>query len=188
MAVDALPRELQPIVLSVNGLLARLRTALDAEREFTANSAHELRTPIAGALAQTEVLIALLADGPARDRARQVEHALTRLAGLTEKLLNWRAPRPGSARRTGRSTSFRSSTSSSPIFAADGGSGPVEVLRAPDARLFEPADPDAFAIVLRNLVENAVRHGAAEEPITIRIDESGTIASPMAAPPCPRPI
>ena len=52
----ALQSELRPIARSVNLLLDRLRSALDAEREFTANSAHELRTPIAGALAQTQRL------------------------------------------------------------------------------------------------------------------------------------
>ncbi|SIQ76582.1 two-component system, OmpR family, sensor kinase [Rhizobium sp. RU20A] len=177
MSVDALPRELQPIVLSVNALLARLRTALDAEREFTANSAHELRTPLAGALAQTEVLIALLGDGPARDRARQVEHALTRLAGLTEKLLQLSRAEAGIGAADRAIdllpvidlvvTDFRRRMDDP---------GRLEVLRAPDARLFEPADPDAFAIVLRNLVENAIRHGASDEPITLRIEEGATMS------------
>ncbi len=46
--LDRMPVELQPIMHSVNLLLTRLRGALEAERELTANSAHELRTPIAG--------------------------------------------------------------------------------------------------------------------------------------------
>ncbi|WP_377291670.1 sensor histidine kinase [Rhizobium sp. SG2393] len=184
MEADGLPRELQPIVSSVNGLLARLRTALDAEREFTSNSAHELRTPIAGALAQTEVLVALLEDGPARERARQVESALNRLAGLTEKLLQLSRAEAGigAAERAIDLvpvidlvvTDFRRSLDEP---------GRLEVSRAPGARLFEAADPDAFAIALRNLIENAVRHGSADEAVTIRLEEDGALSITNGCPP-----
>ena len=55
------PSELRPIAEAVARLVERLRAALDAERAFAANSAHELRTPIAGALARTQRMIAELA-------------------------------------------------------------------------------------------------------------------------------
>lgn len=67
---DDLPSELAAIAKSVNSLMRRLNMALDAEKEFTANAAHELRTPIAGALAQTERLIA-----EASDEAEKSAHA-----------------------------------------------------------------------------------------------------------------
>lgn len=57
LQTGALPPELSVIAASVNGLLDRLRRAMEAERSFTTNSAHELRTPLAGALAQTQRLI-----------------------------------------------------------------------------------------------------------------------------------
>ena len=81
-----LPSELSPVAAAVNALLARLRNALEAERSFTANSAHELRTPIAAALAQTQRLIAEMPDAN-RERARSIESALRRLTRLSEKLL-----------------------------------------------------------------------------------------------------
>ncbi|MEO8186090.1 MAG: ATP-binding protein [Burkholderiaceae bacterium] len=46
MPTDGLPRELQPLVNSVNGLFRRIVRTLDAERRFTAAAAHELRTPL----------------------------------------------------------------------------------------------------------------------------------------------
>ncbi len=46
--LEGQPRELLPIVQALNGVLQRLEAALQAERRFTADAAHELRTPLAG--------------------------------------------------------------------------------------------------------------------------------------------
>ena len=82
-----LPSEIAPIADAVDRLIARLRQALEAERSFTGNSAHELRTPIAAALAQTQRLLAEMPDNAIRERARTVELALRELSRLSEKLL-----------------------------------------------------------------------------------------------------
>ena len=50
VAASDLPSEIRPVEQAVNQLLERLRRALEAERSFAANSAHELRTPVAAAL------------------------------------------------------------------------------------------------------------------------------------------
>jgi two-component system OmpR family sensor kinase len=63
----ALPTELAAIASSVDRLLDRLRHAIDAERAFAANSAHELRTPVAGALTQIQRLIAEVPEEQARN-------------------------------------------------------------------------------------------------------------------------
>ena len=50
-----LPEELQPLAGSLNALLARLDDALAAQRRFTADAAHELRTPLAALALQVEL-------------------------------------------------------------------------------------------------------------------------------------
>jgi len=85
--VEGLPIELKPIGDAVDGLILRVQTALDAERAFAANSAHELRTPLAGSLAQLQRLIAELEGHPEQERARQVEQSLIRLRQLSNRLL-----------------------------------------------------------------------------------------------------
>src|SRR5262249_38262849 len=52
---ESLPLELQPIVVRLNELLARLQSAFARERRFTAAAAHELRTPLAELRALAEV-------------------------------------------------------------------------------------------------------------------------------------
>ena len=92
-----LPRELRPIASSVNRLLSRLQAAFDAEREFTANSAHELRTPIAGALAQTQMLIAELDGTDASGAPSRSRHRSPILAIRPRSCCSWHGPKPASA-------------------------------------------------------------------------------------------
>lgn len=68
--VSDLPRELRPIAACLNELLAKLEAAFDRERRFTANAAHELRTPIAELRTMTEV--AMKWPGSTEDQARTI--------------------------------------------------------------------------------------------------------------------
>lgn len=76
VTLDGMPRELQPLVQTLNGLLERIGGMVQAERRFTADAAHELRTPIAAIRAQAQVAIG------AHDNVAERMHALqTTLAG-----------------------------------------------------------------------------------------------------------
>jgi heavy metal sensor kinase len=69
-AVSDLPRELSPIVSRLNDLLERLQSAFEREKCFTADAAHELRTPLAGVQAALEVC------GRERRDAREYERVV----------------------------------------------------------------------------------------------------------------
>ncbi|MCA1538320.1 two-component sensor histidine kinase, partial [Bradyrhizobium sp. NBAIM03] len=60
------PVEMTPMLGALNALFARIQTMLDAERRFTADAAHELRTPIAAIKAQAQVAIAAQEDAMRR--------------------------------------------------------------------------------------------------------------------------
>lgn len=88
LPLDGLPGELHPFVRSINTLLVRLQAAMDHERRFLADAAHELRTPLAALSAQTELLSQRIADTPAADAAAQLRAVAQRTARLAEQLLD----------------------------------------------------------------------------------------------------
>jgi two-component system sensor histidine kinase TctE len=75
---EAAPRELRSLIESINGLMARLASSIDAQRRFIADAAHQLRTPLAGLKSQTE--LALFEDDPVA-----IRRSLMRLAAGTER-------------------------------------------------------------------------------------------------------
>ncbi|MGG6895149.1 ATP-binding protein [Rhizobium sp. BR 315] len=175
MPLDAetLPRELQPIARSVNLLLDRLRLALEAEREFSANSAHELRTPIAGALAQTQRLLVELPPGPLAERASRIETSLSNLGRLAEKLLQLSRAQAGIG--TGEKPIDLIAVIETVIGDYDrdtGTAGRVLLENETKGKLIRNIDIDAFAIVMRNLIENALIHGPVDDEVTVRVDDS----------------
>ncbi|UJW85009.1 sensor histidine kinase [Devosia sp. SL43] len=172
---DGHPAELAPIAEAVGALMSRLKSALDAERSFAARSAHELRTPIAGALAQTQQLAAELGNGPGAARLVEIEAALKKLAKLSEKLLQLARVEAGFARSDREADllpvlnmvvhDFNASTLWHDRVHVDAAGGGVVAA----------IDPDAFAIALRNLIENALKHGAAGQPVQVIAAAAGAV-------------
>lgn len=170
-----LPTEVAPVADAVNDLMARLERALAAERSFTANSAHELRTPIATALAQTQRLMAEMPSAATRERVQNVERALHTLSRVSERLMQLAKAENG--RVLGDAPQdlrpvlelvvedFRRVAAATPI-----------QLDVPDQPVPSWIDPDAFAIVMRNLVENALKHGTPGKPVEIVLSVTGTLS------------
>ncbi|WP_244424737.1 ATP-binding protein [Methylobacterium nodulans] len=185
IATEDLPTEMAPVAAAVNALLGRLRSALEAERSFTANSAHELRTPIAAALAQTQRLCAELQDQERLERARAIEGALRRLSRLSEKLLQL-------AKAEGGGLIAETATPLAPVLRLvidelrrnRDGSDRLQVVMASKAGPVSNLDPDAFAILARNLIENALKHGDPDNPVVVCLSEQVFEVS-NAGPPVP---
>ncbi|WP_411840408.1 sensor histidine kinase [Paracoccus sp. ME4] len=158
--VDApdLPVELAPIPQALNGYLDTIRARIDAERQFATNAAHELRTPIAAASGQAQLIAAGLADGAAAGR---LAGALGRMGHLVDRLLQLSRAEAGSP-GAGPCDLIRVARMviddlGLPLRFDDG-----EMTAAPVA-----VDPDALALILRNLLRNAADHGAGDIRVVV---------------------
>ncbi|MDP9535012.1 ATP-binding protein [Pseudomonas protegens] len=172
--VARLPAEIDPLAEAVNHLLERLRKALEAERSFTANSAHELRTPLAATLAQIQRLRQEAPQGPLQVRAAKIENALRELARLSEKLMQL-------AKAEGGGLLSQTPEDLIPLLAHgveewNRGGAPRIQLQLPEAaQVCAAIDPDAFGILLRNLIENALKYGDPAQPVDVSLSADGCL-------------
>lgn len=88
LAVEDLPTEVKPLVEAFNAQLLRLESALQGERRFLADAAHELRTPLAALMAQAQLVESARTLDESRASLAPLIGGIERTARLTEQLLD----------------------------------------------------------------------------------------------------
>jgi two-component system sensor histidine kinase TctE len=83
----SVPREIAPVVVTLNRLFTMLRAAVQSQQQFIANTAHQLRTPITGMQAQLDVLVAEPAAQPIKGRLLTLQEGVRQLAHSANQLL-----------------------------------------------------------------------------------------------------
>ena len=176
LSARRLPRELLPLVGAVNATLERLDQAFRLQREFVADAAHELRTP----LAILEAHLDTLADRRIAEELRGDVRRLSRLASQLLRAAELQTLVIGAEERADlRAVCLEVARALAPLALREGRT--IEV--AGDER---PApvrgNADALGDAVRNLVENAIRHTPAgtavsilvsADPPTVRVRDRG---------------
>ncbi len=176
LALDGLPGELRPLVDNLNDLLARLERALGAQRSFIADAAHELRSPMTALRLQLDlaeqtsdaaeraVALAALRGGFERS-IRLIEQLLT-LARLDPEA-------PARADPVELADVARAVVAERALIAGDTGVD-LGLARAEPASV--NGDTEALAVLLGNLVDNALRYTPRGGRVDVAVRRDGTRA------------
>lgn len=84
----SIPLEIAPLITAIDELIDRYRQALETQRRFIADAAHELRTPLAALQIQAENLLASDLSGPSQELANEIGDGVRRSSQLASQLLN----------------------------------------------------------------------------------------------------
>jgi len=159
IALRQVPRELEQLVSSINGLMGRLGAAFSAQRRFLADAAHELRTPVTALRLQARLLRQAGDDAAREEAIADLESGIDRSQHLIEQLLQVaRAEPDGEVLRDDpvdlgelvRSVVGHFSALADHRGIDLGAIGPTGVVVRGDAA--------QLTVLLNNLVENALRY------------------------------
>ena len=178
VALSGQPREVLPIVAAFNGVLGRLEGALQAERRFTADAAHELRTPLAGLHMHVQLLQRQHPDLAAPFHKLRTD--IARMTALVDSLLTLARLDP-----LAREQLVRQPLALRPLLerlladhAAPAAQRGIALSLRCELETVQ-ADPQLLEIVLRNLLDNALRYcldGSRIEIDARMVGEHGRIA------------
>lgn len=155
---EGVPDEVRPLVLELNGLLARVRKAFDAQQHFVADAAHELRSPLAALRLQVQAMERAPDEAARSQAASRLLAGIDRATRLVEQLLMLARQQAGSQ---------------APLVPVDLGA----LIRETVAELHATAQSrgldlgvgdldeegvlgqvDALRVLLRNLLDNAIKY------------------------------
>jgi signal transduction histidine kinase len=175
-----MPREVLPLVRAVNHALERLDTGFRAQREFTADAAHELRTPLAILRTQIDMIEDREVADPLRHDVESMSRMVNQLLEISE-LDSFVIADDEIADIVAIAAEVAAflaplALSHSKTVAVSGSRRPVRVR----------GNGDAIARAVRNLVENALAHTAPRTTVELVVAGEGTISVLDRGPGVPR--
>ncbi len=170
LPLHGMPSEVQPLLTTVNEALDRLERGFQIQRDFTADAAHELRTPLAILRARVETLLdrgatkEILSD---IDRMTRVVSQLLDIAELENFVV-------GAAEAADlRAVCTEAAQFVAPLALAD---GKQIALLAPNDHVWVKGNAEALFRAVRNLAENAIRHTPPGSSVEIHVEKTGRVS------------
>lgn len=170
-----LPDEIAPFVRAINRLLARVARLMDEQRRFVADAAHELRSPLTALSVQAENLENAATLEAMRQRVSPLREGIDRARRLTEQLLSLARTQAASAARTQIDVSKMAReliADYQPLAEAR----TIDLGMEEAGKLVLTAEAEILRGVLRNALDNALRHTPAQGQVTLRLHSEGADA------------
>jgi two-component system sensor histidine kinase QseC len=165
------PSEIDPVVQSLNALFERIQAMMAAERRFTADAAHELRTPIAAIRTQAQVALGAGTNDVQRNQALNYTLAgCDRAAHLVDQLLTLSRLESANAQPPAGVVDVAAVAQRVAADLALTALGREQVLEldAPTPALIA-ADDMLTSVLLRNLLDNALRYSPSAATVTLSV-------------------
>ena len=182
--MQSLPSELHPFVAAINALLARIASAMDNQRRFIADAAHELRSPMTALSLQAERASQASTTVEALERVAVLRTGLNRARQLLDQLLNLAraqmADKPMASPIAVRSILTTVLEDLMPL-AQD---KDIDLGVTGDLSATVRCNEADLRTMVRNLVENAIRYtppggrveltvNTGDESVSLHVDDSG---------------
>jgi signal transduction histidine kinase len=175
LKTDNLPEEIEPLVTELNRLLERLQRAFSAQRAFISDAAHELRSPLTALRLQLQLLDRAPDEASRREARARLGAAVDRAIHLIEQLLALARSEPQDAALDEALVDLGS-------VAAEGVRDTHELAMSRNTDLGLEAEPnvlvrgnrEALRVLVRNLVDNAVRYTPPHGTVQVRCRSSAT--------------
>ncbi|MDH5545751.1 MAG: ATP-binding protein [Gammaproteobacteria bacterium] len=175
---DYLPDEAKTLAASLNNVFDQLQSAVETERRFTADAAHELRTPLAALKTHAEVALQAATEEEKKQALRQVVRGVDRATRLVEQLLTLARLDPDTGKaNVKRFDLFIVAEQVISDEAAIAIEKDIEISLNGTRGKFVHCNGDAVAVMMRNLIDNAIRYtpeGGVVEVSIIRFDDKIT--------------
>lgn len=168
------PSEAMPIAESVNALMSRLADSLERERRFTADAAHELRTPLTALKAHAQVALRAEDETLRRETLQSIARTVSRTDRMISQLLILARLDPQASRIDTEQVDLGKLVTQS----ISDLKGMAETRRHSLQIDTQPGvnvrgSSTALAILVRNVVENAIQYSNEGEPIDVKVSRDG---------------
>ncbi|MGE5468025.1 MAG: ATP-binding protein [Ignavibacteria bacterium] len=169
---EAAPEEIRPLIDALNGLFRRVERTLENERRFTADAAHELRTPLAALAAQAQVAARARDEAERAHALEQLRSGMQRASHLVDQLLTLARLEPESGPLP--AAGLRLDELAQEVCAEHGAQALAKDISLElDAEAATVrADRELLRILLRNLVDNALRYTPAGGRVHLTVARS----------------